>query len=118
MKDWNKAEESLHHHYNVTNLPDCIESHGRKILSTMILSPCASYVMFEDNRKSKGYKICRQCKYHLSRVEIPTMVSANNNMYGVLPKYLRDLSHIEVAFISQLDCMVMYLLIWVGNNNN
>ena len=27
MKDWNKAEESLHHHYIVTDLPDCIESH-------------------------------------------------------------------------------------------
>ena len=56
--------------------------------------------MFEDNRKSKGYTICRQCKYHLCRVEIPTMASANNNMYRVLPKYLRDLSHIEAAFIS------------------
>ena len=66
----------------------------------MILSPCASYVMFEDNRKSEGYTICRQCKYHLCRVEIPTMVSANNNMYGVLPKYLRDLSHIETVFVS------------------
>ena len=66
----------------------------------MILSPHASYVMFEDNRKSEGYTICRQCKYHLCRVEILTMVSANTNMYGVPPKYLRDLSHIEAAFIS------------------
>ena len=66
----------------------------------MILSPCASYVMFEDNRKIDGYTICRQCKYHLCRVEIPTMVSANNNMYGVLLKYLRDLSHVKAAFIS------------------
>ena len=49
----------------------------------MILSPCASYVMFEDNRKTDGYTICRQCKYHLCRVEIPTMVSANNSMYGL-----------------------------------
>ena len=100
MKDWNKAEESLHCHYIVTDLPDCIESHKQKILQTMILSPCASCVMFEDNRKSEGYTICRQCKYHLCRVEIPTMVSANNNMYGVPPKYLRDLSHVEAAFIS------------------
>ena len=66
----------------------------------MILSPHASYVMFEDSRKSRGYTICRQCKYHLCRVEIPTMASANNNMYGVPPKYLRDLSHIEASFIS------------------
>ena len=29
MKDWNKAEESLHRHYIVTDLPDCIESHER-----------------------------------------------------------------------------------------
>ena len=28
------------------------------------------------------------------------MACANNNMYGVLPKYLRDLSHDEAAFIS------------------
>ena len=28
------------------------------------------------------------------------MASANNNMYGVPPKYLRDLSHVEAAFIS------------------
>ena len=28
------------------------------------------------------------------------MVSAKNNMYRVLPKYLRDLSHIEAVFIS------------------
>ena len=28
------------------------------------------------------------------------MARANNNMYGVLPKYLRDLSHVEAAFIS------------------
>ena len=55
--------------------------------------------MFEDNRKSEGYTRCRQCKYHLCRVKIPTMASANNNMYGVLPKYLRDLSHVEAAFI-------------------
>ena len=27
MKDWNKVEESLCHHYIVTDLPDCIESH-------------------------------------------------------------------------------------------
>ena len=56
--------------------------------------------MFEDNRKTDGYTICRQCKYHLCRVEIPTMASTNNNMYGVLPKCLRDLSHIEAVFIS------------------
>ena len=56
--------------------------------------------MFEDNRKSEGYTICRQCKYHLCRVEIPTMASANNNMYGVPSKYLRDSSHVEAAFIS------------------
>ena len=66
----------------------------------MILSPHASYVTFEDNRKTDGYTICRQCKYHLCRVEIPTMASANNNMYGVLPKYLTDLSHIKAVFIS------------------
>ena len=66
----------------------------------MILSPCTSYVTFEDNRKTNGHTICRQCKYHLCRVEIPTMASANNNMYGVPPKYLRDLSHVEAAFIS------------------
>ena len=66
----------------------------------MILSPCASYVRFEDNRKTDGYTICRQCKYHLCRVEIPTMACANNNMYRVPPKYLRDLSHVEAAFIS------------------
>ena len=28
------------------------------------------------------------------------MASANNNMYGVPPKYLTDLSHIKVAFSS------------------
>ena len=66
----------------------------------MILSPHASYVMYEDNRKTGGYTICRQCKYHLCRVEIPTMASANNNMYGVPPKYLRNLSHVEAEFIS------------------
>ena len=53
MKDWNKVEESLHCHYIVTDLPDCIESHEQKILQTMILSPHASYVMFEDNRKAR-----------------------------------------------------------------
>ena len=36
------------------------------------------------------------------RVEIPTMASANKNMDGVLPKYLKDLSHIEAAFISRV----------------
>ena len=100
MKDWNRVEKSLCCHYIVTDLPDCIESHEQNILQTMILSPCASYVMLEDNRKTDGYTICRQCKYHLCRVEIPTMVSANNNMYGLLQKYLRDFSHIEAAFIS------------------
>ena len=79
----------------------------------MILSPCASYVMFEDNRKSDGYTICRQCKYHLCRVEIPTMVSANNNMYGVLPKYLRNLSHIEAAFISPV-ALYGYVFTYTG----
>ena len=92
MKDWNKVEQSLHHQYIVTDLPDCIELQEKNILQKMILSPCASYVTFEDNRKTNGYTICR--------VEIPTMASANNNMYGVLPKYLRDLSHVEAAFIS------------------
>ena len=66
----------------------------------MILYSCASYVTFENNRKTDGYTICRQCKYHLCRVEIPTMASANNNMYGVPPNYLRDLSHIKAVFIS------------------
>ena len=68
----------------------------------MILSPHASYVMFEDNRKTIGYTICRQWKYHLCRVEIPTMASSNNNMCGVLPKYLTDLSHVEAVFISRV----------------
>ena len=73
---------------------------GKNILRKMILSPRASYVTFEDNTKTNGYTICRQCKYNLCRVEIPTMASANNNMYGVPQKYLRDLSHIKAAFIS------------------
>ena len=47
-----------------------------------------------------------------------TMASANNNMYGVPPKYLRDLSHVKAAFISPVRYMVMYLLIRVGNNDN
>ena len=100
MKDWNKVEQSLRLQYILIDLPDCIESQDKNILQTMILSPHASYVMFEDNRKTDGYTICRQCNYHLCRVEIPTMASANNNMYGVPPKYLTDLSHIEGAFIS------------------
>ena len=100
MKDWNKVEQPLCRQYIVTDLPDCIELQEQNILRKMILSPRASYVTFEDNRKTDGYTICRQCKYHLCRVEIPTMAKANNNMYRVLPKYLRDLSHIEAAFIS------------------
>ena len=100
MKDWNKVEQSLRHQYIVTDLPDCIEWQEKNILRKMILSPRASYVTFEDNRKTDGYTVCRQCKYHLCRVEIPTMASANNNMYGVQPKYLRDLSHVEAVFIS------------------
>ena len=28
------------------------------------------------------------------------MVSENNNMYGLPPKYVRDLSHVKAAFIS------------------
>ena len=103
MKDWNKVEQSLCCQYIVTDLPDCIELQEKNILRKMILSPRASYVTFEDNRKTDGYRICRQCKYHLCRVEIPTMVSPNNNMYGIPPKYLRDLrdlSHVEAAFIS------------------
>ena len=99
MKDWNKVEQSFCHQYILTDLPDCIESQEQNILRRMILSLCASYVMFEDNRKTNGYTIHRQCKYHLCRVEIPTMASANNNMYGVPPKYLRDLSHVEAVFI-------------------
>ena len=118
MKNWNKVEQSLHCQYILTDLPDCIESQEQIILRRMILSPCASYVTFEDNRKTNGYTICRQCKYHLCSMEIPTMASANNNMYGVLSKYLRDLSHIEAAFIPQLDHMVMCLLIWMGNNDH
>ena len=61
MKYWNNVEESLCHHYIVTDLPDCIESCERKILQTMILSPHASYEKFEDNRKRDGYTICWQC---------------------------------------------------------
>ena len=118
MKDLNRVEQPLHHQYIVTDLPDCIDLQEKNILRKMILSPHASYVTFEDNRKADGYTICRQCKYHLCRVEIPTMASANNNMYGVPPKYLRDLSHIKAAFFLQLDHMVMYLLIWAGNNGN
>ena len=102
MKDWNKVEQSLRCQYIPTDLPDCIESQEQNILRRMILSPGASYVMFEDNRKTDGYTICRQCKYHLCRVEIPTMASANNNMYGVPPTYLRDLSHVEAVFISHV----------------
>ena len=85
----------------------------------MILSPHASYVMFEDNRRSEGYTICRQCKYHLCRVEIPTMASANNNMYGVLQKYIKEIClMLKLHIFPQLDHMVMYLLIQAGNNDN
>ena len=100
MKDWNKVEQSLHIQYILTDLPDCIESQEKNILQSMILSPCALYVTFEDNRKTSGYTICRQCKYHLCRVDIPTIASVNNNKYGVPPKYLTDLSHVEAASIS------------------
>ena len=111
MKDWNKVEQSLHRQYIVTDLPDCVEPQGKNILQKMILYPHASYVTFEDNRKTDGYTICRQCKYHLCRVEIPTMASANNNMYGVPPKYLRDLSHVKAAFISY-----GYVFTYMGGN--
>ena len=70
MKDCNRVEQSLCHQYIVTDLPDCIELQGKNILQKTILSPRASYVTFEDNRKTDGYTICRQCKYHLCRVEI------------------------------------------------
>ena len=100
MKDWNGAEKSLRRQYIVNDLPDCIEPQEKNLLRKMILSPRASYITFEDNRKTDGYTICRQCKYHLCRVEIPTMACANNNMYGVPPKYLKDLTHVEAAFIS------------------
>ena len=52
MMDWNKVEQSLHRQYIVTDLPDCIELKEQNILQKMILSPCASYVTFEDNRKN------------------------------------------------------------------
>ena len=78
----------------------------------MFLSPCASYVTFEDNRKSNGYTICWQCKYHLCRVEIPTMVSANNNMYGVQPKHFYEICLTsKLHLFPQLDHTVMSLLI-------
>ena len=59
MKDWNGAEKSLRHQYIVNDLPDCIEPQGKNLLQKMILCPCASYVTFEDNRKTDGYTICR-----------------------------------------------------------
>ena len=31
MKDWNKEEQSLHHQYILTDLPDCIESQEQNI---------------------------------------------------------------------------------------
>ena len=112
MKDWNGADKSLRRQYIVNDLPDCIEPQEKNLLRKMILSPRASYVTFEDNRKTDGYTICRQCKYHLCRVEIPTMACANNNMYGVPPKYLKDLTHVEAAFISPVRsyglCIYLY----------
>ena len=76
------------------------------------ISTCL-YVTFEDNRKTDGYTICRQCKYHLCRAEIPTMASANNSMYGVPPKYLKDLSHVEAVFISPVRSYG-YVLTYMG----
>ena len=61
MKDWNRVEQSLRHQYIVTDLPDFIEPQGKNLLQKMIPSPCASYISFEDNRKTDGYTICRQC---------------------------------------------------------
>ena len=84
----------------------------------MILSPCASYVMLEDNRKSEGYAIRRQCKYHLCRVEIPTMASANNNMYGVCQNIQEICLMLKMCLFPQIDHMVMYLLIQAGTNDN
>ena len=52
MKDWNKVEQSLHLQYIVTDLPDCIELKEQNILQKIILSPCSSYVMFQDNKKT------------------------------------------------------------------
>ena len=41
------------------------------------------------------------------------MVSANNNMYGVPPKYLRDWSHIEAVIISPVRSYV-YVSTYMG----
>ena len=59
IKDWNQVELSLHRQDIVTVLPDCIEPQGKNILRKMILSQRASYVTFEDSRKTDGYSICR-----------------------------------------------------------
>ena len=46
MKDWNRVEQSLHHQYFVTDLPDCIE-----LQEKIYYKKRASYVTFEDTEK-------------------------------------------------------------------
>ena len=85
MKDWNKVEQSLRHQYIVTDLPDCIEQQEKNILRKMILSPCTSYVTFEDNRKTDGYTICAsityvEWKFQQSQVQITTCMEYRQNI--------------------------------------
>ena len=49
--------------------------------------------------------------------KLKTMASANNNMFGVPPKYLSDLSHIKPAFISPARSYG-YVFTYTGRNNN
>ena len=96
--DWNAVNSAISACYKHQGETETTEDDT--LLSSMLLSPRASYISRQDRRFNKGYTCCRHCKRSLSQNVMPKFAIANNYAFGTPPDCLLDLTDIELALLS------------------
>ena len=90
---------TLRMHYEVNDL-SLINPIYHAILRSMLLSPRASYLHYEDGRRTSGFTCCSKCKASIHKGYVPKFAIANNYCFGCPPQCLLDLTDVELALLT------------------
>ena len=69
-------------------------------IKEMLLSPHASYITRQDQRRSEGFTVCSSCKSSLQQSTMPKYAIANNYCVGSSPQCLVDLTDVKLAVLT------------------
>lgn len=87
-------------------------------LRPLALSPRGSYVLMKGKNK-RGFTCCEDCYDMLnvpkSKVEVPLNAIVNRNFVGCAPECLKELTEVELNFISPVQSYA-YCHVWTGGS--